>query len=46
MQPSVLGRLPRNHAALTLRQQLARWLAQIAAFWNRQPIDQFWPPHP
>jgi len=46
MQPSVLGRLHRNHAALTLRQRLAGWLQQIASFWNRQPIDQFWPPHP
>jgi hypothetical protein len=28
------------------REQLAHYLSEIAAYWNRQPVDRFWPPHP
>jgi hypothetical protein len=28
------------------REQLARYLGEIAAYWNRYPVDRFWPPHP
>jgi hypothetical protein len=28
------------------REQLAQYLSEIAAYWNRQPPDRFWPPHP
>lgn len=30
----------------TARGHLARWVGDFTAFWNRQPIDRFWPPHP
>ena len=30
----------------TAREQLARWLSDFTAYWNRQPLDRFWPPHP
>jgi len=29
-----------------LSEQVARYLGEIAAYWNRHPIDRFWPPHP
>jgi len=28
------------------RDQIAQYLSEIAAYWNRQPPDRFWPPHP
>jgi hypothetical protein len=28
------------------RGHLARWLSDFTAYWNRQPLDRFWPPHP
>jgi hypothetical protein len=42
---SVLTRRVRR-SAWAAREQLARYLGEIAAYWNRQPIDRFWPPHP
>jgi hypothetical protein len=28
------------------RTKLRQWAADFTAFWNRHPIDRFWPPHP
>jgi hypothetical protein len=44
MQPGVLRKTA--FRSPSLRQRLARWLDRIANFWNRQPHDRFWPPHP
>ena len=30
----------------TARGHLARWVSDFTAYWNRQPLDRFWPPHP
>jgi hypothetical protein len=38
------GRLKRSGRAA--REQLAYYLSDIAEYWNRQPLDRFWPPHP
>jgi len=47
MPPGVFRRPLRNQAdASSWRQRLARWLDQVIEFWNRQPHDRFWPPHP
>jgi hypothetical protein len=32
--------------ASSARGQIARWLSEFTAYWNRQPLDRFWPPHP
>ncbi len=38
------GRL--HQLVRSTREQLARWLSDFTAYWNRQPLDRFWPPHP
>ena len=38
------GRL--HQLVRSAREQLARWLSDFTAYWNRQPLDRFWPPHP
>jgi hypothetical protein len=32
--------------AAAARRTLARYPAELVAYWNRQPFDRFWPPHP
>ena len=43
MNPSLVRTLP---LSVRWRTVLRHWLAGYLAFWNRHPIDQFWPPHP
>ena len=40
----VVARIQRLGCAA--RAQLARWVSDFTAYWNRQPLDRFWPPHP
>ena len=40
----VAARLRRS--GRSAREQLAQYLSEIAAYWTRQPVDRFWPPHP
>ena len=41
---SLMQRLRRSGCAA--REQVAQYLSEIAEYWNRQPLDRFWPPHP
>ena len=45
MQQSAFGRPPAAALSRPWR-ALRRLVNQIVEFWKRQPIDQFWPPHP
>jgi hypothetical protein len=35
-----------HHLVGSVRGQLARLLSDFTDYWNRQPLDRFWPPHP
>jgi hypothetical protein len=35
-----------RRSSCTAREQIAQYLSEIAAYWSRQPLDRFWPPHP
>ena len=37
---------PLRRVAAAARRAVARYLADLIAYWNRQPFDRFWPPHP
>jgi len=41
---SLMRRLRRS--GCVAREQVAQYLSEIAEYWNRQPLDRFWPPHP
>jgi hypothetical protein len=47
-QPAWMGSLTQRlrRSGWAAREQLAQYVSEIAAYWNRQPLDRFWPPHP